>query len=84
MVEAFRQGREECQHTAHAGRSVAATDNLHVQAVMPLLEGDRLWTCVEISRELGIAVSTVHTILRKKLKMQKVCAHWVLTEIGKW
>ena len=30
-----------------------------------LLEEDRRWTCVEISRELSIAASTVHTILRK-------------------
>ncbi|PSN38127.1 hypothetical protein C0J52_14412 [Blattella germanica] len=42
------------------------TDDLHVQTVMALLKEDRCWTCVEISRELGIAASTVHTILRKK------------------
>ena len=65
-MEAFRQGREECQHRTCAGRPVAATDDLHVQAVSVLLEEDRCWTCVEISRELGIAASTVHTILRKK------------------
>ncbi|PSN45373.1 hypothetical protein C0J52_07534 [Blattella germanica] len=33
-VEAFHQGREECQHRAHAGRPVAATDDLCVQTVM--------------------------------------------------
>ena len=41
---------------------------------------------MEISKELVIAVSTVHTILRKRLNNRKVCAHWVphtLTEIGK-
>ena len=81
-VEVFHQGREECQHKACAGRPVAATDDLHVQAVRFLLEEDRHWTCVEISRELGIAASTVHTILRKKLNMQKFCAH-ILTDIGK-
>ena len=61
-MEAFRQGREECQHGACSGRPVAARDDLHVQAVRDLLEEDRSWTCVEISRELGIAASTVHTI----------------------
>ena len=65
-VEAFLQGREECQHRASAGRPIAATDALHVEAVKVLLEEDRSWTCAEISRELGIAASTVHTILRKK------------------
>ena len=70
-VEAFLQGREECQHRAGAGRHVAATDDLHVQAIRILLEEDRRWTCVQISRELDIEVSTVHTILRKKLNMQK-------------
>ena len=88
-MEAFHQGREECQHRAHAGRPVAATDDLHVQAVglRVLLEEDRRWTCVEISRELGIAASTVHTILRKKLNVREVCAYWIphtLTEIGNW
>ena len=37
-MEAFHQGREECQHKAHAGRPIAATDYLHVQAVRVLLE----------------------------------------------
>ena len=76
-VEAFLQGREECQHRAHADRPVAATDDLYVQAVGVLLEEDRRWTCVEVSRELCIAASTVHTILRKKLNMRKVCADWI-------
>ena len=40
-VEAFRQGRKECQHKAHAGRSVAATDDLHFQTVRVLLGEDR-------------------------------------------
>ncbi|PSN49558.1 hypothetical protein C0J52_09743 [Blattella germanica] len=40
-VETFRQGREEYQYRTHAGRPIAATDDLHVQAVMTLLEGDR-------------------------------------------
>ena len=70
-VEAFCQGREECQHRARASRPVAATDYLHVQAVKVLLEEDRCWTCVEISRELGTAVSTVHTILIKKAEHTK-------------
>ena len=67
-MEAFCQGREECQQRALAGRPVAETDYFHVQSVWILLEEDRHWTCVEISRELGIAVSTVHTILRKKVE----------------
>ena len=64
-VETFRQGREECQHRACAGRPFAATDDLHFQALGVLLEEDRCWTCVEISREICIAASTDHTILTK-------------------
>ena len=37
-VEAFRQGREECRHRVCAGRPIAATDYLHVQALRILLE----------------------------------------------
>ena len=70
-VEAFRQRRQECQHRLRAGRPVAATDP-HFQAVRVLLEVDRRWTCVEISRELGITALTVRTILRKELNMQNV------------
>ena len=65
-VETFRQGGEEYQHRVRPGRPVAATDGLPVQAVTVLLEEDSHWTCVEISRELGEAASTAHTILRKK------------------
>ena len=65
-MEDFCQGREEYQHRAHTGRPVAATDDLHVQAVRVLLEEDRRWTCVEISKEFGIATSTVHANLRKE------------------
>ena len=61
--------REKCQLRARAGRSVAATEDLHVHTVRVLLEQEKRWACVEISRELGIAESTVHTILRKKLNM---------------
>ena len=68
-MEAFRQGREECQHRTRAGRPVAAIDDLCVPAVRVLFEEDRRWTCVEISRELGIAASIVHIILRKKLNI---------------
>ena len=43
-VEVFRQVREECQHRSRAGRPVAATDDLHVQAVRVLFEEDRRWS----------------------------------------
>ena len=39
-VEAFRQGREECQYRAHAGRPLAARDDIQFQAVRVLLEED--------------------------------------------
>ena len=72
LIELLQDGRkpsveeEECQHRASAGGPVATTDDLHFQAVRVLLKEDSSWTHVKISRELGIAASTVHTILRKK------------------
>ena len=51
-----------------------------------IVRGQMLDMCGDF-QELGIAASTVHTILIKKLNMRKICAHWVphtLTEIGKW
>ena len=50
-VEAFHQReRVNVNHRVCAGRPVAATDYLHVQAVRVLLEEDRHWTYVEISK----------------------------------
>ena len=68
LIELLEDGwkpsiKKECQQSACAGRPVAATDDLNVQAVRVLLEEDRRWTCVEISMEFGIAALTVHTIL---------------------
>jgi histone-lysine N-methyltransferase SETMAR len=51
------------------------------------LDTDRRWTCTELSREVGIASSTIHAILTKTLGMRKICARWIphnLTEVQMW
>ena len=42
-----------------------------------LLEDHLCWTCVELTREVGIAPGMILHILKKKLKMKKICARWV-------
>ena len=84
-VETFHQGREECQHIAHAGRPIAPTDD-HVEALRVLLEEDRCWTYGDFQGTWYSSINCPYH-LRKKLNMPKVCAHWdlhTLTEIGKW
>ena len=41
------------------------------------MDNDRCVSIVTISAQFDISVGTVHTIIRKELKMQKICARFV-------
>ena len=76
-ANAFRRGREDVHQKRGAGRQQSARDDVHVNAVRALLEEHRCWTCIELAREVGVAPGTILHILKKKLKMKKICARWV-------
>lgn len=73
----FKDGRQSLGDDEHPGRPVSATDQSMVDHVEQLVLDDRRVTVEEVSDTIGISVGSVHMIIRKKLKMRKVCAHWV-------
>ncbi|PSN51982.1 hypothetical protein C0J52_18907 [Blattella germanica] len=68
-ANAFRRGREDVHQKRGAGRPQSARDDVHVNAVRALLE--------EHPREVGVAPGTILHILKKMLKMRKICTQWV-------
>ncbi|PSN53204.1 hypothetical protein C0J52_04500 [Blattella germanica] len=76
-ANAFRREREDVHQKRGVGRPQSARDDVHVNAVRALLETYRCWTCIELAREVGVAPGTILHILKKKLKMRKICARWV-------
>lgn len=73
----FRDGRTSVSDDEHPGRPVSASDDESVAFVEQLVLEDRRVTIETLSSTTGISVGSVHAILHKKLKMRKVCAHWV-------
>ncbi|PSN58357.1 hypothetical protein C0J52_12991 [Blattella germanica] len=76
-VNAFRRRREDVHQKRGAGRPQSARDDVHVNAVRALLEEHHCWTCIKLTREVGVAPGTIFHLLKKKLKMRKICAPWV-------
>ena len=75
---AIRRGREDVHKKRGAGRPQSASDDVHENAVRELLEEHRCRSCsVKLAREVGIAPGTILHILRKKIKMRKICSRWV-------
>ena len=56
--------------------------NLHLvnksfRKIKEIIEGDARFTVRDIARKVGISLSTVHLILKKRLKVRKIFARWV-------
>ena len=49
----------------------------NIESTKQLLEADAHVTEEELSTELGISVGSVHTILKEKLLVTKVCSRWI-------
>jgi histone-lysine N-methyltransferase SETMAR len=73
----FRRGRESIQNQPQPGRPPTVTDELHVAAVQNLVMEDRRIKVREIAASLGISIDRVDYILRKKLRLSKLCSRWV-------
>ncbi|PSN32984.1 hypothetical protein C0J52_23692 [Blattella germanica] len=76
VVVVQHRGREDVHQKRGAGRQQSARDDVHVNAVRALLEEHHCWTCIELAREVGVAPGTILHILKKKLKLRKICARW--------
>ena len=84
-VAAFRQGRENVEDMLRSGHPPVSDED--VQTVSALVEADRNVTIRELAQDIGLALATLHRILKDRLKMRKIASKWVpheLTDAQKW
>ena len=70
-VSYFKEGRSS-KDKASPGRPVSATSDNDVATVQSIVQQDSRYTVEEISDLSGFS-----TILKEKLKLQKICARWI-------
>ena len=76
-VSYFNESRSSAKHEVHLGRPVSATSENDVATVQSVVQQDSQYTVEEISDLSDLSLSYVFTILKEKLKLQKICAHWI-------
>ena len=59
------------------GRPVLATSANDVATVQSIVQQVSRYTVEEISSLSGLSLSYVFSILKEKLKLQKICSHWI-------
>ena len=73
-VSYFIEGRSSVKDEAHQGRPVSATSENDVATIQSTVQQDSRYTVEEISDLSGLSLSYIFTILKEKLKLQKICA----------
>ena len=76
-VRCFNDGRESIESDPRVGRPVSVLTEKNVTTVKTLIEEDARYTVQEIEELSGIHSSSVLKILRERLGLRKICAHWV-------
>ena len=76
-VRRFNDGRESIENDPRVGRPVSVLTEKNVATVKMLIEEDERYTVQEIEELSGIHSSSVLKILRERLGLRKICAHWV-------
>ena len=76
-VSYFKKSRSSAKDEAHPSRPVSATSENDVATVQSIVQQDSWYTVEEISDLSGLSSSYVFTILKEKLKLQKICALWI-------
>ena len=76
-VSYIKEGRTSVKDKARQGRPVSATSENDVATVQSIVQQDSRYTVEEISDLSGLSSSYVSTILKEKLKLQKICARWI-------
>ena len=76
-VRCFNNGQESIENDPRVGRSVSVLTQKNVGTVKTLNEEDARYTVQEIEELSGIHSSSVLKILRERLGLCKICAHWV-------
>ena len=76
-VRRFNDGRESIENDPQVGRPVSTLTEKNVATVKTLIEEDARYTVQEIEELSRIHSSSVLKILRERLGLRKICAHWV-------
>ena len=79
-VRRFNDGRESIENDPRVGSLVSVLTEKNVATVKTLIEEDTRYTMQEIEELSGIHLSSVLKILRERLGLRKMCAHWVPLE----
>ena len=73
----FESGVESIKNASKSGRPKSASRKEIVSKIKEIIEGGARFTVRNITRKVGISLSTVHLILKKHLKVRKIYARWV-------
>ena len=74
----FKEGRESLRDDERCGRSKEVRKPDLIGQIKNFMDKDCYVSIETISAQFGVSVGTVHTIIRKELKMWKICTKFVL------
>ena len=73
----FKESRESVRDDERCGRCKEVRTPELIGQIKNFMDKDRGVSIETISAQFGVSVGTVHTLIRKELKMQKICAKFV-------
>ena len=73
----FKEGREFVRDDKRCGRSKEVRTPKLIGQIKNFRDKDRRVSIETISAQFDVSVGTVHTTIRKELKMRKICAKFV-------
>ena len=79
----FKEGRESVRDDVKCGRSKEVRTPELIGQIKNFMDKDRRVSIETISEQIDVSMGTVHTIIREELKMQKICAKFVLRVLRK-
>ena len=74
----FKEGRESVRDDERCGRSKEARTSELIGQIKNFMDKDRRVSTETISAQFDVRMGTVYTIIRKELKMRKICVKFVL------
>ena len=73
----FKEGRESMKDDERCWRSKEARTPELIGKIKNFMDKDRRVSVETISAQFDVSVGTVHTIIRREVKMQKICVKFV-------
>ena len=78
----FKEGRESVRDDEKCKRSKEVRTPELIGQIQNFMDKDRRVSIETISAQFDVSVGTIHTIIREKLKMQKICAKFAPRVLG--